>query len=320
MITYGPARDHVLGLEAILPDGSVLTAMNKLIKNNTGYDLKHLFIGSEGTLGIITRAVLRLRSRPTTMLTALCACPNPAKLVVALAALREQLGPSLSAFEAMWPDFWDIATSRMAHRSPFNRVHGSYALVEMSGFDAERDEDRLQSALSEMLSAGILEDAVIAQTGRQATEFWAIRESVGELRGCLGPITSFDVGIQAQQADAFVEATAAALRARWPDVIHLCYGHLGDNNIHIIVHIPACHASQPKNEIDDLVYAIVARFSGCVSAEHGIGLTKRPYLPLSRSPQEIAMMRAIKAAIDPKGIMNPGKILDDQTARGDYVR
>ena len=316
VISYGPARDHVLGLEAVLPDGTVLQSMNRLVKNNTGYDLKHLFIGSEGTLGIITRAVLRLRSRPTTMVTALCACPTPEDLVAALAALRQRLGPSLSAFEAMWPDFWNVVTSRMGRRSPFGQSHGAYALVEMSGFDAGRDEDRLQNALSEALESGVLADAVIAQTGQQSAEFWGIRESVGELRSTFGPITSFDVGIPAQHADAFIVTVSAALRDRWPDVIHLCYGHLGDNNIHVVVHIPSSHERQPKNAIDDLIYAVVARYGGCVSAEHGIGLTKRAYLHLSRSPQEIATMRAIKAAIDPNGIMNPGKVFESQAARG----
>jgi FAD/FMN-containing dehydrogenase len=315
VICYGPARDQVLGLEAVLPDGSVVSAMNMLVKNNTGYDVKHLLIGSEGTLGIITKAVLRLRPRPTTVATGLCALPSPSDLTNLLAALRARLGPSLSAFEAMWPDFWTLVTSRMSHRSPFAEHHGAYALIEMSGFDPGRDEERLQAALTDLLETGTLADAVIAQTGRETADFWKMRESVGDLRSLLGPLTSFDVGIPAQCAEEFVASATAAVRERWPDAIQLSYGHLGDNNIHIVVHIPSAGQSQPKHAIDDIVYEVVGKFGGSISAEHGIGLTKRVYLPISRTPEEIAMMRLIKAALDPKGIMNPGKILDRGASR-----
>lgn len=308
VILHGTARDQVLSLEAVLADGTVLSNMNGLVKNNTGYDLKHLFIGSEGTLGIITRAVLKLRPRPTSVSTALCAVASPADLVSLLSALRTRLGPSLSAFEAMWPDFWTVMTTTMGKRSPFDGTHGGYALVEMSGFDPGHDEERLQAALAGIAEAGTLADAVIAQTEGQAADFWAIREAVGNLRGALGPLTSFDVGIESGAIHAFAEAAANQTRSNWPDAIHLTYGHLGDDNIHIVVHVPSFGTSQPKDEIDRAVYDLVRDFGGSVSAEHGIGLSKRSYLEFTRTGPEIAAMRAIKNALDPNGIMNPGKI------------
>jgi len=308
VILHGTARDQVLGLEAVLADGTVLSSMNGLVKNNTGYDLKHLFIGSEGTLGVITRAVLRLRPRPTSVSTALCAVGSPADLTGLLSALRTRLGPSLSAFEAMWPDFWTAMTTTMGKRSPFDRAHGAYALVEMSGFDPGSDEERLQAALADIAEAGTLADAVIAQTEGQAADFWAIREAVGHLRGVLGPLTSFDVGIESKAVQAFAEAAAQQVQSRWPDAVHLTYGHLGDDNIHIVVHVPSAGVSQPKEEIDHAVYELVRAYGGSVSAEHGIGLSKRAYLGSSRTEPEILTMREIKRVLDPNGIMNPGKI------------
>ncbi|MBS7700168.1 FAD-binding oxidoreductase [Chelatococcus sp.] len=315
VIAYGPTRNQVLGLEVVLADGSVLQSMNRLIKDNTGYDLKHLFIGSEGTLGIITRAILSLRPQPATTITALCALPSAEALVPSLAALRSRIGPSLSAFEAMWPDFWQVIVAQAGRKSPFARAHGAYALIEMSGFDCERDEDRLQIALSDMLEAGLLSDVVVAQTSRETGDFWGIREAVGELRSLMGSLISFDVSIPAQSADAFVATAVAALEKRWPDATHLAYGHLGDNNIHIIVRVPSAFDEQPKDLINEIVYDAVARFRGSVSAEHGIGLTKKGFLHLSRSPIEIATMQAVKATLDPRGIMNPGKLFDRRLSR-----
>ncbi|MBX3529408.1 MAG: FAD-binding oxidoreductase [Rhizobiaceae bacterium] len=308
VIRYGSTRDHVLGLEAVLPDGTIVDSMSRLVKNNTGYDLKQFFIGSEGTLGVITRAVLRLQPRPAVVISAMCAVAGFDELMALLGALRGRLGPSLSAFEAMWPDFWNLMVSKLDLRAPFASPHGAYALVEVSGFDPERDPERLQGVLSELLETGVLEDATIAQTSREAADFWKIREGVSEIRRAIGPIVSFDVGLPAASSDEFVRRSETVVRGRWPDAIHVAYGHLGDCNIHIIIQIPSAGAHQPKGEIDDLVYGVVREFGGSISAEHGIGLSKRKYLPLSRSPAEIAMMRSIKAALDPRGIMNPGKL------------
>ncbi|WP_239025133.1 FAD-binding oxidoreductase [Rhodoligotrophos defluvii] len=310
VIRYGTARDHVLGLEVVLPDGTVVSALNRLVKNNTGYDLKQLFIGSEGTLGVITRAVLKLQPRPRGTIVALCAAPGYDNLLMLLGALRSQLGPALTAFEAMWPDFWDFMTTKLGLRPPFAAMHGAYALIEISSMDPERCSERLEACLAGLMDEAAIADALVAQTAREAADFWRIREGVGELRNLLGPITSFDIGLAAQDADAFIRTAVADIRANWPDAVHMAFGHLGDNNVHLVVHIPSAGASQPKAEIEAEVYGALAAFGGSVSAEHGIGLTKKPYLSLSRSEAEIAAMRRIKHAFDPLGIMNPGKLLD----------
>lgn len=310
VVRYGPARDNVLGLEVVLADGTVLESMNKLVKNNTGYDLKHLFIGSEGTLGVITRAVLRLQARPASISCALCAVARDADLLPLLASLRARLGPALTAFEAMWPDFWVFMVERLGLRSPFAAPHGAYALVEASGFGREGNADDLLAALADSADAGRTSDILVAQAERDAAAFWRIREGVSELRRWLGAVTSFDVGLPGSEAAGFAARITKRLRARWAEAVVLVYGHLGDNNLHVVVHVPPAGSDQPKAEIDEIVYSAIGEIGGSISAEHGIGLTKRRYLPLSRSPAELATMRSVKAALDPRGIMNPGKIVE----------
>lgn len=311
VIRYGPTREHVLGLEVVLPDGTIVNGLNRLVKNNTGYDLKQLFIGSEGTLGVITRAVLKLQPRPLGVSVALCAVPDFDALLGLLAALKARLGPGLTAFEAMWPDFWELMTNGLPFRSPFQQAHGAYALIELSGFEPGRDAERLDAVLAELLETGALADAVVAQSGREAEAFWRIRDGVAEFRALLGPIVSFDFGIEARRTGAFVEASAARLRARFPDAVHLAFGHLGDNNVHIVAAVPSAGADQPKHEIEEAIYGALPEFGGSVSAEHGIGLTKKRFLALSRNDEERALMRLVKGAIDPRGLMNPGKLFDE---------
>ncbi len=310
VIRYGPMREQVLGLEVVLPDGTIVTDLNKLVKNNTGYDLKHLFIGAEGTLGVITRAVLKLQPKPHSVSVALCAVADYDALLGLLAGLRAQFGPGLTSFEAMWPEYWETMTGLLGTRSPFTEAHGAYAIVEFSGFGADSDAERMETVLGAMLEAGVLADAVVAQSDRDAATFWRVREAVGELRTLLGPVVSFDIGIQARDTGAFVAEAKARVEARWSDAVFLAYGHLGDNNIHLIAHVPGSEDAFPKDAIEQEVYGVVPRFGGSVSAEHGIGTAKKSYLGLSRSEPELALMRRVKLAIDPHGLMNPGKIFD----------
>jgi FAD/FMN-containing dehydrogenase len=310
VIRYGMAREHILGLEVVLPDGTIVTSLNKMLKNNAGYDLKQLFIGSEGTLGVITRAVLRLQARPTTITSAFCACPDFDAVLALLKAARAGLGPSLSSFEVMWPSFYDFMTGGLPDlRRAFSEPHGAYVLVEASGFDEERNNEMLEGVLGSALESGILSDAVLAASEREAKSLWAVRESVSEYGRLMGPLTAFDIGLPTSVMGEFVAEIEKAYRAIWPDAIVLSYGHIGDSNLHIVSNIPSEGSIQPHDQISKLVYDAVGKAGGTVSAEHGIGLLKKKYLPYTRSAEEMGLMHKIKAALDPNNILNTGKVL-----------
>lgn len=307
VIRYGMARDHVLGLEAVLADGTIVSAMNTMIKNNAGLDLKQLFIGSEGLLGIVTRAVMRLQPRPAFTGTAFCGCPDTASVIALLKRARAALGPQLTSFEVMWPSFFDFMSSGTGLKSPLAASHGVYVIIEASGFAEAPLRAALESCLETAIEDGEVGDAVLASSAREEKQLWAVRESVAEYGRLLGPITAFDVGVPlANMADA-VSRLEAELVARWPDIIALFYGHMGDSNLHLVANVPSAGDDQPDADIKSLVYGLIRDLGGTVSAEHGIGVIKRDYLGYSRSAEEIATMRAVKSALDPKNIMNPGK-------------
>ncbi|MGU7768627.1 FAD-binding oxidoreductase [Burkholderia sp. MR1-5-21] len=309
VIRYGMTRDLVLGLEAVLADGTVVTNLNKMLKNNAGYDLKHLFIGSEGTLGVITRVVLRLAPKPGCTMVALCALDSYAALVDLLNAARRGLGPLLSAFEVMWPDYWQTVTQRVPGvRSPFAGEHACYALIEVQGMDPAFDEPRFDAWLERQLEDGVVADAALAQSLADAQAFWGVRDACAEFPQVLGPHEPFDIGLPVAGMDAFVAECGDALRARFPDAIALFYGHIGDGNLHIVACAPG-HTPQPTAEIVRIVYECVRRFGGTISAEHGIGITKKAWLGYTRSDAELALMRRIKRALDPDDLLNPGKVI-----------
>ncbi|MBS9721816.1 FAD-binding oxidoreductase [Tianweitania sp. BSSL-BM11] len=309
VIRYGMAREHVLGLEVVLPDGTVVTSLNKMLKNNAGYDLKQLFIGSEGTLGIITRAVLRLQARPAMLASAFCGCPDFPSLLELLKSARQQMGSALTSFEVMWPSFYDFMTQGLPNlRRAFNEPHGAYVLIESGGRDATENEALLQDVLSSALEAGFVTDAVLPSSERETRDLWAVRESVSEYGKLMGPLTAFDVGLPTSAAGKVADAIEAAMTDRWPDAIALSYGHIGDSNLHVVCHIPSAGQDQPHKEITELVFGFIAAEGGTISAEHGIGLLKKPYLGLSRTPEELALMARIKHAIDPNFILNTGKV------------
>jgi FAD/FMN-containing dehydrogenase len=310
VIRYGMTRELVLGLEVVLPDGTVLTSLNKLLKNNAGYDLKHLFIGSEGTLGIITRVVLRLFPKPRSTKAALCALSSYEDVAALLTGARNGLGPILSAFEVMWPDYWQVVTERLKVRSPVAAGHSYYVLVETHGSDEAADATRFQSWLEEMMEAGVLADAAVAQSHAQVKDFWAVRDACAEFGTALGPHISYDIGLVVGQMDAFATRCKAALPEGIPGCESVYYGHIGDGNLHLVAWVPGLSLElQPKEAMDEIIYGLVRELGGSVSAEHGIGTMKKKWLGHARTETEIAVMRALKAALDPENLLNPGKVI-----------
>ena len=306
VIRYGMARTQVLGLETVLADGTVLSALTKVMKNNAGYDLNQLFIGSEGTLGIVTRAVLRLHAQPQSKTTALIATPGYDATVKLLRRLQGALG-EISAFEALWPNYYRYMVEHpTATARPMAAGHPFYALIEYQGSETERDQERVEAVLGEAIEAGEALDGVIAQSEREARSFWVIRE--GAALELFPYLINFDVSAPTAQLGDLAERLTRSLTARWPDGLFYVYGHVGDGNIHLSAYAGGT-LEQVAHEMDEIVYNEVRRIGGSISAEHGIGTLKREYLGHSRSPAEIALMRKIKAALDPKGILNPGKVI-----------
>ncbi len=298
VIRYGMMRDQVLDLEAVLADGSVIGGSRAMIKNNTGYDLRHLLVGSEGTLAVITRAVLRLRPKPRAVFTAFCGLADPQALTTLLGQAQARLPSGVSAFEVMWPGYYDFALARVpALRRPLADRHGAYVLLESMAADPVREGESFEEFLGAMLEAGTIADAAFAASESDALAFWAIREVPAEYQRLLPGRTSFDV-----------KRIETELRALRPAATVLVYGHLGDGNLHVVVHEPDWPAAVVE-AVKARVYGLTGELGGSVSAEHGIGTKKLGVLGLTRSPAEIAAMRAIKSALDPLGLLNPGKVL-----------
>jgi FAD/FMN-containing dehydrogenase len=311
VLRYGMMRDMVLGLEAVLADGTIVSSMNHLMKNNTGYDLKQLFIGSEGTLGIVTRAVIRLRSKPVSQDAAFVAVDAFDKLPVLLRTLEASLGGGLSAFEVMWPEFYELVTTEPAKGTPpLPHGHPFYALIETLGGDQDADSARFETVLGQALEDGLVADAVIAKSKAERDRLWALRDDVGQT-GRNAPIVVFDVSLKIPDMPAYLEKVKADLTARWPAATLVVFGHLGDGNLHLIAGPGGDRSPEAREAVEDIVYGPLADIGGSISAEHGVGLQKRAYLALSRNASELALMRSLKATLDPKGVLNPGKIFAD---------
>lgn len=305
VLRYGVTRDNVLGLEVVLADGTIVSSLNKMIKNNTGYDLKQYFIGSEGTLGVITRAVLRLRPLPAGRLTALCALDSYADVVAFLARCQRGL-PGLSAFEAMWQDYFRF-NAEAEKQKLFDEVPPFTVIVEQDLLGDDSERDAFEAFLGEALEEGGISDALVAQSVKESRSFWSIREGHAMDR-LLPALINLDVSLPIGDIGRFAEECEKALSARFPAAHVSFFGHVADSNLHIAFSDPESDADTPHT-VDGIVYEIVRRYRGSISAEHGIGTLKRDFLDHSRSPGELDVMRRIKQALDPKGILNPGKVL-----------
>ncbi|MAT92140.1 MAG: FAD-binding oxidoreductase [Halioglobus sp.] len=306
VIRYGMARDSVLGLEVVLADGTVVTSLNKMLKNNTGYDLKQWFIGAEGTLGVVTRVVLRLRPLPTSQNTALLAVQDFPRVAELLRFLDARSGGSLSAFEVMWPDFYEYITREgYVHPRPLPHGYGHYVLVETQGSEPVHDAERFEAVLGEAMEQGLVEDAVLSRSQAERNELWEIRDDVLDFFN-LGPFIPFDVSVTIERMEAFI-ADIRAQMAQYDGAICVVFGHLGDNNLHL--NLGNRDAQKFDYEaMQTLLYETVEKYAGSISAEHGIGLSKREQLPRSRSAEELQLMMRLKRMLDPHNILNPNKI------------
>ncbi len=309
VIRFGMMRDMVLGLEAVLPDGTVLSSMNRMIKNNSGYDLKQLMIGSEGTLGVVTRAVLRLREKCPAKGVALLSVRSFEDVIHVFRHLDRWLAGSLSAFEVMWREFYDTVVSKRTAPPPLRGGAPYYILVE-SICGSIAPEQTFESALAALASENRIMDAVIAASQAQCDAIWGIRDDVEALMS-IGPLFMYDVSLPISRMEGYVAQIRSTLARRWPQSACIVWGHIGDCNLHIWISVGDASASAHA-AVCDIVYAPLAEHDGAISAEHGIGEEKRDYLDYTRSAAEIEMMRRLKALFDPANIMNPGKILPRQ--------
>jgi FAD/FMN-containing dehydrogenase len=307
VLRYGMMRSLVLGLEAVLADGTVLSSMNAMQKNNAGYDLKQLFIGSEGTLGIVTRVVLRLFPRTTSRQSALVAFERFDAVSGFLGLLRRDLGGTLSAYEVMWESYFRQQVEAGRHRSPFDRPHAFYAMVEAEGARQDEDAERFRQVLEQALEDGSIVDAVLPKSDQERRSLWDIREDLeAVLQG--DPVYLYDVSLPIRDMPGYAQRVESALRQRWPASQCFVMGHIADGNLHLFVQ--PRQAGTAQAESDEIVYGPLAALGGSVSAEHGIGFDKKPWLYRSRSSAELGLMRGLKRLLDPKGILNPGCVVD----------
>jgi FAD/FMN-containing dehydrogenase len=302
VLRYGNARDQVLGLEAVLPDGRVWNGLRGLRKDNTGYDLKQLFIGAEGTLGIITAAVLKLHPKPTASATAWIQVENPQCAVELLSHIRETCGDRLTAFELVSRNCADAV---FAHRKEIrNPLPGGAwnVLVELSDSGtSEVLHERLLQALDTRLAA----NAVLAKSDAESKALWSIRETVPEAQFAN---VKHDISVAVSKVPEFIARADAALKAAFPQAPIYCFGHVGDGNLHYNVGDAALLATH-RDAVNRIVYDEVAALEGSISAEHGLGQLKRDEINRHKDPLELELMRSVKRALDPQGLMNPGKVI-----------
>jgi len=313
-LAHGISRQHAMGLEVVLADGRVLNNLNKLKKDNTGYDLKNLFIGAEGTLGIITAAVLRLVPRPRSVETAYAAVTSPQAAVDLLGIATERAGSTVTSFEMMLREgveavikFDSVSRDPLAARYPW------YVLIELSSQAQSGVREMMEEILAEGMERGLVTDATIADSLDQAKAFWRIREMFGEVQRHMGGSIKHDISVPVAAIPAFIEEANAAAIKLIPGARPMPFGHVGDGNIHYNINQPegADKAEFLKrwHDVNQVVFAVVKKYGGSISAEHGVGVMKRDILPDYKDPVAIDLMRGIKQMLDPNGILNPGKVL-----------
>jgi FAD/FMN-containing dehydrogenase len=314
VVRYGMARDLVLGIEAVLPDGQVLCELKSLRKDNTGYSLKSLLVGAEGTLGVITAATLKLWPKMRSSATAFIAISSPHDAIALLARLRAAAGESLSSFELIPRIAIELTTRYIEGVSdPFRERYGWYLLCELTCAADEPLHEQLQQILSAAAEHGEVLDAALATSERVRAAFWKLRETVPEAQRHFGPSLKHDVSVPIAALARFIDEAAGWVASNVPDGVLVCYGHVGDGNLHFNVSRAEGAPSAPflgrESAIKRAIHDLVARYEGSFSAEHGIGRFKREELQRYASPAALNAMRAIKRALDPNGIMNPGKLL-----------
>ena len=313
VLRYGSARDLVLGLEVVLPDGRIWNGLRSLRKDNTGYDLKHLFIGAEGTLGIITAAVLKLFPRPQSTATACVAIASPEVAVRLLAYIRTTCGQALSGFEIISRNCLDMVFKHIEDtQEPFNRPYRWYLLIKVDDVQQNSPEAMLRNSMlnfgAEVLMFAIESDA------RKAERWWKLRKNISEAQKREGISIKHDVAVPVSHVAEFIAQSSEALRARFEGIRIIAFGHMGDGNIHYNASMPDAvlnntFIAQHESEVNRIVYDVVARLAGSISAEHGLGQLKRETIREYKDPLELELMRSIKQALDPQGLMNPGKVL-----------
>lgn len=312
VLRYGNTRDLVLGIEAVLPDGRVWDGMKALRKDNTGYDLKHLMMGAEGTLGIITACVLKLYPKPRNVVTAMVAVRTPADAIALLARARETLGDRVSGIELM-------ARNTIAHtlalfpamQEPFSQAHDWQVLLELTDTMTETPlDDALAGTLAPMFDSGAVADAVIATSKAQQQAMWSIREHIPEAEKQRGKSVKHDIALPISRIPEFITRANAALQAAFPNAEVICFGHVGDGNLHYNLSFPGSAPSAEQTATaNKIVYDLLDELDGSISAEHGLGQLKRDEITKHKSVVALDAMRAIKRALDPHNIMNPGKVL-----------
>ena len=305
VIKYGMMRALTLGLEVVLADGTVISNLNSLLKDNAGYDLKHLFIGSEGTLGIITKAALKLFPKPKSQNVAFCGLDNFNQLKELLLKCKVELGNDLSAFEVLWKPTYEFIIKSTDIHGPLPENYKYYVLIETLGNKSEMDDEWFKETLSNFLNNKLINDAVIALSKKDINKIWSVRESTSTAFKTIPLRMNFDVSINLNDIEIFIKKLKKELFNLKEVKDVLFFGHLGDNNLHAVVVCNKLHEN-----IKRIFYSIVSEFNGSISAEHGIGLEKKPYLNLSRSYEEIKLMKDLKIKLDPKNILNRNRVID----------
>ena len=302
VIHYGVTRQLVLGMTAVLPNGTVIAQNNKLLKNNAGFDLKQLLIGTEGVLGVIATITFRLFPKRDVVKTAVCAAQNFDDVTHLLRHANRTM-PGLSSFEVLWDDYLAEITAVTGKPPLFDQRYPYIILLEV---EAARDTGDVEASLMTAAEQGIIKDTILAQNETQRKRFWSYRDSIAELLGDMAPNVNFDVGIPISKMKDFTSDVTSALKAKFDGIRLVTFGHIGDGNLHL-----SCTTGKSEDQvpIEDLVFAKATAMGGTITAEHGIGVLKKPWLKDCRTPQEIAMMKQLKAMLDPADILNKGRVI-----------
>ena len=305
---YGMTRNLVLGLEIVLPDGTILSSLKKLMKDNSGYDLKQLFIGSEGTLGIVTKVVLRLYPHPKTRYTALAVTNDYQKVLSLLKFMEDKISKNLTAFELLWNDTYkQMVSDKTIYNKYLPDNFKYYVFIEYMGGDFENDYNTFEKAVMETIEQGLVDDAVIGKDEKEQLNIWGIREDVAVLAEEKKFDQQFDISIPVGQIGEVIDKTIIELKNCKGVETIFPFGHVADGNIHFIIGKNS-DDDDLKSMINEIIYNNTELVKGSISAEHGIGLDKKKYLIKSRSKDEIELMKLIKKSIDPKNILNPGRV------------